>query len=195
MCLDGVDLRELRLSSLRAQVAIVLQEPFLFPMSVADNIAYGRPGASPTDIEAAARAANAHDFVCRLPEGYDTVIGERGGTLSGGERQRLSIARALLKDAPVLILDEPTSALDAETEHLILEALARLMAGRTTLLIAHRLSTIRGADRVVVLHEGRVAESGTHTDLMVRDGVYARLQTLQGRGSSMALHPAGSGRK
>jgi ATP-binding cassette subfamily B protein/subfamily B ATP-binding cassette protein MsbA len=180
VCLDGTDVRDLRVQSVRAQVAIVLQEPFLFPISVADNIAYGRPGASLGDVEAAARAANAHDFVSRLPEGYDTVVGERGATLSGGERQRLSIARALLKDAPVLILDEPTSALDAETEHLILEALERLMAGRTTLLIAHRLSTIRDADHIVVLSEGTVVDTGTHDELMGRNGLYARLQSFQG---------------
>jgi ATP-binding cassette, subfamily B, bacterial len=178
--LDGVDVRQATVHSVRAQVAIVLQEAFLFPMSVADNIAYGRPGASHAEIEDAARAANAHEFISALPQGYDTVLGERGATLSGGERQRISIARALLRDAPVLILDEPTSALDAHTEHLLLQALERLMAGRTTLLIAHRLSTIRGADRIVVLHEGRVAESGTHAQLMDAHGLYAHLQSLSG---------------
>jgi ATP-binding cassette subfamily B protein/subfamily B ATP-binding cassette protein MsbA len=173
--LDGHDLRDLRLADLRARVALVLQEPFLFPLSVADNIAYGRPGASRDDVEAAARAANAHDFIVRLPRGYDTLVGERGATLSGGERQRLSIARALLKDAPVLILDEPTSALDAETEALVVAALARLMQGRTTFVIAHRLSTVRGADRILVLHDGRVAEAGTHRELLERGGLYHQL--------------------
>jgi ATP-binding cassette subfamily B protein/subfamily B ATP-binding cassette protein MsbA len=137
--------RDVTLQSLRAQIALVLQEPFLLPLSVAENIAYGRPDAAPGDIEAAARAANAHEFIVRLPLGYQTILGERGVTLSGGERQRLSIARALLKDAPILILDEPTSALDAGTEALLLDALERLMQGRTTLIIAHRLSTIRMA--------------------------------------------------
>jgi ATP-binding cassette subfamily B protein/subfamily B ATP-binding cassette protein MsbA len=178
--IDGVDLRDATVHSVRAQVAIVLQEAFLFPMSVADNIAYGRPGASIDEIRDAAAAANAHDFIAALPEGYDTVLGERGATLSGGERQRISIARALLRDAPVLILDEPTSALDARTEHLILQALERLMAGRTTLLIAHRLSTIRNADRIVVLEQGRVAETGTHDQLMDNEGLYANLQALSG---------------
>src|SRR5262249_43072408 len=149
-------LRGLKVRSLREQVAIVLQEPFLFPLSVADNLSYGRPSASREEIIAAAEAANADAFIRRLPDGYDTVIGERGATLSGGEKQRLAIARALLKDAPILILDEPTSALDARTEMLLLEALERLMQGRTTFIIAHRLSTIRNADRIVVLEAGQV---------------------------------------
>jgi ATP-binding cassette, subfamily B, bacterial len=159
--LDGVDVCEVTLRSLRAQVSLVLQEPFLFPLSVAENIAYGRPGATRAEVKAAAVAANAHAFIERLPQGYETVIGERGATLSGGERQRVAIARALLKDAPVLILDEPTSALDAATEALVIEALERLMTGRTTLIIAHRFSTIRRADRVVVLEGGRVVEGLT----------------------------------
>jgi ATP-binding cassette subfamily B protein/subfamily B ATP-binding cassette protein MsbA len=176
---DGHDVRRVRLHSLRAQVALVLQEPFLFPCSVAENIAYGRPGASRAEVEAAARAANAAAFIERLPKGYDTLLGERGATLSGGERQRLAIARALLRDAPILILDEPTSALDAETEGLLLEALQRLMRGRTTLLIAHRLSTIRNADRIVVVDEGQIAETGTHEELLQRGGLYARLHEIQ----------------
>jgi ATP-binding cassette subfamily B protein/subfamily B ATP-binding cassette protein MsbA len=177
--IDGRDVRAVQLRSLREQVAVVLQEPLLFPISVAQNIAYGRPGATREAIEAAARAANAHGFIERLPQGYETVVGQRGATLSGGERQRLSIARALLKDAPILILDEPTSALDAETEGLLLEALKRLMKGRTTLLIAHRLSTIRDADRIVVLDEGQVVETGTHRELLARGGLYAHLYSVQ----------------
>jgi ATP-binding cassette subfamily B protein len=177
--IDEHDVRDVQVKSLRGQVALVLQEPFLFPLSIADNIAYGRPGASRAEIEAAARAANAHAFITRLPSGYDTVIGERGATLSGGERQRLSIARALLKDAPILILDEPTSALDAETERLLLEALERLMAGRTTLIIAHRLSTIRAADQILVLHDGEILERGNHTELLRLEGRYARLHQIQ----------------
>jgi ATP-binding cassette subfamily B protein/subfamily B ATP-binding cassette protein MsbA len=177
--LDGADLRDLRLADLRAQVALVLQEPFLFPVSVADNIAYGRPQASRAEVEAAAEAANAHAFIAALPDGYDTVVGERGATLSGGERQRLAIARALLKDAPILVLDEPTAALDAQTEALLLQALERLMAGRTTLIIAHRLSTIRRADRIAVLDGGALAELGTHAQLLAAGGLYATLHRLQ----------------
>jgi ATP-binding cassette subfamily B protein/subfamily B ATP-binding cassette protein MsbA len=185
--LDGNDLRSLRLRDLRSQAALVLQEPLLFPLSVRDNVAYGRPGASDADVEAACRAAGAHEFVRRLPGGYDAVLGQRGCTLSGGERQRLSVARALLKDAPVLVLDEPTSALDAETEGLLMAALRRLAAGRTTLLIAHRLSTVRWADRIVVLHDGRVAEEGAHDELLAKGGRYAKLCRLQlGQHAAMA---------
>lgn len=177
--LDGHDIREVQLQSLRSQIALVMQEPFLLPLSIADNIAFGRPEADRASIETAAQAANAHEFIQRLPQGYDTVIGERGVTLSGGERQRLSIARALLKDAPVLILDEPTSALDAETEQSILRALETLMAGRTTFVIAHRLSTVRRANSIAVLDKGGIAESGTHDELMARGQLYARLHNLQ----------------
>jgi ATP-binding cassette subfamily B protein/subfamily B ATP-binding cassette protein MsbA len=175
---DGHDVRDVRLKSLRSQIAIVLQESFLFPLSIAENIAYGRPDASRAEVEAAARTANIHDFINGLPLGYDTVIGERGTTLSGGERQRIAIARALLKNAPILILDEPTSALDAGTERSVLEALARLMKGRTTFLIAHRLSTVRHANRIVVLKDGRIAETGTHEALLSHGGVYSHLHDI-----------------
>jgi ATP-binding cassette, subfamily B, bacterial len=177
--LDGLDVREAQIRSLREQVSLVLQEPFLFPVSIAENIAYARTNASREEIEAAARVANAHEFIQRLPQGYDTVLGERGGTLSGGERQRLAIARALLKNAPIVILDEPTSALDAQTEHSLLEAIERLMEGRTTLIIAHRLSTVRRADRIVVLDGGRIIESGTHAELMAEGKFYARFHNIQ----------------
>ena len=176
---DGHDVRTLRLRDLRAQISFVLQEPVLFPLSLVDNIAYGRPAATRDEIEAAARAANAHDFIARLPQGYDTMVGERGATLSGGERQRISIARALLKNAPILILDEPTSAVDAATEASLIDALERLMRGRTTFVIAHRLSTIRHASQILVLEHGEVLERGTHPELLARAGLYARLHALQ----------------
>ncbi len=169
---DGIDLRDLRLTELRQQVSIVLQESFLMPLSVAENISYGRPGASRDEIVAAAAAAQADDFIRRLPQGYDTLLGERGATLSGGERQRLSMARALLKDAPVLVLDEPTSALDSKTEASLIRALQRLMEGRTTFIIAHRLSTVRYANRIAVLDQGCLVELGTHEELIERAGLY-----------------------
>jgi ATP-binding cassette subfamily B protein len=173
--LDGRDVRDATLKSLRGKITIVLQETFLFPVSIAENIGYGCPEATLEQVKAAARTANAHDFIERLAEGYRTIVGERGATLSGGERQRISIARALLKNAPVLILDEPTSALDAETEKGLFDALERLTRNRTTLLIAHRLSTIRRADRIVVLKDGGVFESGSHEELVARGGLYATL--------------------
>jgi ATP-binding cassette subfamily B protein/subfamily B ATP-binding cassette protein MsbA len=184
---DGVDVRQLQLNSLRAQIALVLQEPFLLPLSIAQNIAYGRPTASRSEIVAAAQAANAEEFIEQLPQGYDTVIGERGATLSGGQKQRLAIARALLKDASVLILDEPTSALDAHTEALLLEALERLMVGRTTFIIAHRLSTIRNADRIVVLEQGKIAETGTHRELLAAKGYYHRLYNIRSGSASITI--------
>ena len=177
--IGGRDIRDIRLSSLRDHIGLVLQETFLLPISVASNIAYGRPEASHADIVAAATAANADEFIRTLPDRYDTVLGERGATLSGGQAQRISIARALLKDAPILILDEPTSALDAETEALLLAALERLMSGRTTFIIAHRLSTIRHADRIVVLENGRIIEAGKHDQLLALNGAYARFHRSQ----------------
>jgi ATP-binding cassette subfamily B protein/subfamily B ATP-binding cassette protein MsbA len=177
--IGGQDVRELSLSSLRSHIGLVLQEAFLLPISVAANIAYGRPKASRADVIAAAEAANADEFIRQLPEGYDTVLGERGATLSGGQSQRVAIARALLKDAPILILDEPTSALDANTEASLLVALERLMRGRTTFIIAHRLSTIRHADNIIVLDRGRVIETGTHENLSRSGGHYQRVCSLQ----------------
>jgi subfamily B ATP-binding cassette protein MsbA len=177
--IDGHDVREVTLASLRTQVGIVTQETILFNDTVRNNIAYGRPHVALAQVQAAAQAALAHDFISALPEGYDTVIGERGLRLSGGERQRIAIARALLKNAPILILDEATSALDSESEALVQPALGNLMQGRTVLVIAHRLSTVRRADRIVVLENGTIADMGTHDDLMGRDGTYRRLYDLQ----------------
>jgi ATP-binding cassette subfamily B protein len=177
--LDDVPYGALDAEWLRQQVGVVAQEPLLFSTSIADNIRYGRPGASDAEVEAAARTANAHDFISGFPEKYATLVGERGIQLSGGQKQRVAIARAVLKDPRVLILDEATSALDAESEHLVREALERLMTGRTTLVIAHRLSTVKGADRVVVLEAGRVVQSGTHAALVAQEGLYRRLVERQ----------------
>jgi subfamily B ATP-binding cassette protein MsbA len=176
---DGCDVRGVTLESLRRHIALVTQEPFLFDDTVRANIAYSRPGASQAEIEAAAAAAAAHDFIRALPGGYDTAVGEAGARLSGGQRQRIAIARAFLKDAPILLLDEATSALDTESEAQVQAALKRLMAGRTTLLIAHRLSTVRGADRIYVIDQGRVVETGDHASLVKARGLYARLARTQ----------------
>jgi ATP-binding cassette subfamily B protein len=180
--IDGQDLRGLKQMSLRRHIGVVLQDSLLFNESVRANIAYGRPEATQEQIEQAARAAHAHEFIMRLPQGYDTVVGERGSRLSTGERQRIAIARSLLKDPPILILDEPTSALDAESEALVQEALSRLMKGRTTFAIAHRLSTVVDADRILVLKGGRIVEAGNHARLMALDGYYASLVRRQTRG-------------
>jgi ATP-binding cassette, subfamily B, bacterial len=177
--IDGVNVREYRLKSLRHQISMVLQPPLIFPLSVRDNIAYGRPGAADAEIEEAARLARIHDLVVSLPEGYDTVIGESGVSLSEGEKQRVTIARALLRDAPILILDEPTSALDVSTEALVMAGIERLMTGRTTFIIAHRLSTVHRCDRVVVLRDGAIAEQGTLPELLRRDGMFAEYYRTQ----------------
>ena len=177
--LDETRYEELDADWLREQVGVVSQEPILFATTIQDNIRYGLPDATDSQVQAAARAANAADFVEAFPEGYQTLVGERGVKLSGGQKQRIAIARALLKDPSVLVLDEATSALDAESEHLVQEALDRLMEGRTTLVIAHRLSTVKDADRVLVLDGGRVVEQGNHEELLARDGLYKKLVERQ----------------
>ncbi len=179
--LEGVDIRQLAVADYRRNIGLVLQEPFLFFGTVADNIAYGKPDATREEVVAAARAAHAHDFILRLPQGYDSLVGERGQGLSGGERQRISIARALLIDPRILILDEATSSVDTETEKEIQRALDNLVRGRTTIAIAHRLSTLRKADRLVVMDRGRIVEVGNHDQLMAREGAYFRLYQAQAR--------------
>jgi ATP-binding cassette, subfamily B, bacterial len=180
--LDGVELKMLKQSSLRRNIGVVLQDPLLFNDTVRNNIAYGRPNATQAEVEAAAKAANAHSFISALPNGYDTMTGERGSSLSVGERQRVTIARALIKDPPILVLDEATASLDAESEALVQEALDRLMKGRTTFVIAHRLATVVHADKIIVLKDGRIAESGTHDELMRARGYYTSLVERQTRG-------------
>jgi ATP-binding cassette subfamily B protein/subfamily B ATP-binding cassette protein MsbA len=177
--IDGVDIRKATLKSLRQSVSLVQQEPLLFSDTIANNIRYGRLDASMEEIVAAAQAANAHDFIMALPQQYETVVGERGAQLSGGERQRISVARAFLKDAPILLLDEPTSSIDSKTEAVILDALDRLMEGRTTFMVAHRLSTIRNADQILVVNHGRIVESGTHEELLEQGGLYFQLYETQ----------------
>jgi len=186
--LDGHDIRDLTLESLRRQISIVLQDVFLFHGTVRENILFGRPNATEGEMIEAAKIANAHDFIMNLPDGYDTMIGERGVKLSGGQKQRLSIARAVLKDAPILILDEATSAVDTETELLIQQALDRLIAGRTTIIIAHRLSTIRNADQIVVLEGKHIVEQGTHEELFAHRGLYYRLCTIQQKLEPVSLN-------
>jgi subfamily B ATP-binding cassette protein MsbA len=177
--IDGVDVRDYKLQWLRSQIGYVLQETVLFRGTVYDNIAYGREGATREEIAEAAKLANADEFISRMPHGYETMIGERGDTLSGGQRQRIGIARALVRNNPILILDEPTAALDTESEKLVMEALERLMKGRTVITIAHRLSTIRDADKIIVLDKGVVAEQGTHQELLELAGIYAALNGTQ----------------
>ncbi len=179
--IDGIDVRNLALKELREQVSIVLQEPLLFSTTIKDNIRYGNLNVTDEQIVAAAEAANAHDFIVRLPQGYDTELGERGARLSGGERQRICVARAFLKNAPILILDEPTSSIDSKTESVILDALDRLMIGRTTFMIAHRLSTVRKADKILVLDRGQLVEQGDHDQLLARDGLYRQLHDMQNK--------------
>jgi ABC-type multidrug transport system fused ATPase/permease subunit len=191
--LDGQDVRTLELESLRSQISIVLQEPLLFSGTIAQNIRYGRLDASMDEIVEAARAANAHDFIEALPDGYESHIGEKGVGLSGGERQRISVARAFLKNAPVLVLDEPTSSIDSRTEGVILDALDRLMEGRTTFMIAHRLSTIRRPDRVLVLDGGRLVEEGTPQELLARDGLFRQLWDAQMGGADENPTPGDDG--
>ena len=177
--IDGSDVADLKLTSLRSQIGFVLQETVLFRGTIRDNIAYGRPDASPEEVIEAARIANAHEFIERMPQGYDSLVGERGDTLSGGQRQRIGIARAVIRNSPIMILDEPTAALDTESEHLVMEGLARLMEGRTVIMIAHRLSTVSNADKIVVLKEGVVAEQGSGAELLALGGLYAELHRVQ----------------
>jgi ATP-binding cassette, subfamily B, bacterial len=177
--IDGVDIRKLKLASLREQIAVVLQEPLLFTGTITENIRYGNLEATKEEVVAAAKAANAHDFIEKLPQGYETELGERGSQLSGGERQRISVARAFVKDAPILILDEPTSSIDSRTEGVILDALEDLMEGRTSFMVSHRLSSVRDADLILVVQDGRIVEHGTHEDLLEQGGIYRQLHDAQ----------------
>ena len=186
--IDGVDIADYKIAALRAQIGFVLQDTVLFHGTIRENIAYGRPEATEDEIIAAARIANAEEFINRMPLGYDSVVGEQGSTLSGGQRQRIAIARAVIRNSPILVLDEPTAALDAESEHLVIEALRRLMKGRTVIMVAHRLSTLIDADKIIVLKDGVVAEEGSHTALIARGGVFADLHRLQ-QGTAIARVP------
>jgi subfamily B ATP-binding cassette protein MsbA len=177
--IDGIDVADYKLASLRSQIGFVLQDTMLFPGTIRDNIAYGRPEAIDDEIIVAAQIANADEFISRMPLGYDTMVGERGDTLSGGQRQRIAIARAVIRNSPILVLDEPTAALDTESEHLVIEALRRLMKGRTVIMIAHRLNTLAGADKIIVLKHGVVVEEGSHQSLIARGGVFANLHRAQ----------------
>lgn len=179
--IDGLDIREVTMESLREQVGIVPQETMLFNGSVYDNILYGRLDATEEEVMAASKAANAHNFITELPNGYDTQLGDRGVNISGGQRQRIAIARAILKNPQILILDEATSALDTESERVVQEALDRLMVGRTSFVIAHRLSTIKNADKILVMEKGKIVEEGNHDELMAKDGLYAHLYQIQYR--------------
>ena len=177
--IDGVDIADYKIGALRAQIGFVLQDTVLFPGTIRENIAYGRPDASEEDILAAARIANADEFIARMPHGYESLVGEYGNTLSGGQRQRIAIARAVVRNSPILVLDEPTAALDPQSERLVIEALHRLMKGRTVLMIAHRLNTLAGADKIIVLRDGVVAEEGGYEELLAQGGVFADLNRIQ----------------
>ena len=187
--IDGVDLREFEQKSLRDQISFVLQENILFHAPIWQNISYGKPGATRAQVRRAAELANAHDFISNLPQGYDTMVGERGVTLSGGQRQRIAIARAIIRDTPILIMDEPSSGLDASSEELVFEALDRLIEGKTAIVIAHRFSTIRRASTIFVIDDGRIVESGTHEQLLPSGGLYAKLYDLQFRQEDIKVKP------